>query len=275
MWHSILEQVFMALPLILGAYFTLSLLKLPDLGLESAYLFGAVAAFLAKDLPLPLILLSSCLGGAFSGLVLCACNKLGHVPFLLAAIITNGLFHGLTQYALGTSTVSFLLPLPFSELYFFGIVSLAILTLSFFFLRSELGFSLTIYGNNPHFFASYQLSGNYVLVWGVLLAHGLAGISGFFFAQSSGFVDLNMNFGLFLLCLTALMMGKFIISWRASYPDILIPLMGIVAYYFIQQLLLRLGLNLKYFNAFQALFVLAILLVGKRKRSMTLDHLGV
>ena len=45
---------------------------------------------------------------------------------------------------------------------------------------------------------------------GVILGHGFAGISGFLFAQASGFVDLTMNFGIILLCLTALMVGKLI-----------------------------------------------------------------
>src|SRR5689334_7688247 len=115
MIFSILEQALIALPLVIGAYFTLSLLKLPDFSIESAYLFGAVAGFLAQDLPLPLVLLSALGGGMIVGTIVSFLNQILHIPFLLAAIVTNGLFHGLTQYLLGTSVKSFHLALPISE----------------------------------------------------------------------------------------------------------------------------------------------------------------
>ena len=107
MIFSILEQALIAFPLILGGYLTLSLLKLPDFSIESAYLFGAVAAFLARELPFPLILLSSIGGGMVVGTIVSYLNQILHIPFLLAAIVTNGLFHGLTQFILKTSGASF------------------------------------------------------------------------------------------------------------------------------------------------------------------------
>jgi putative tryptophan/tyrosine transport system permease protein len=265
---SIIEQALIALPLILGAYLTLSLLKLPDFSLESAYLFGGVASFLAKDFPLPLILLASACGGILVGLTVSFLNLKMKIPYLLAAIITNGLFHGLTQYLLGTSMKS--LPLDFS---FPFLVALAIgLSASFALgMGSRLGMCFAIYGNNPLFFSHHKISGNYVVATGVAMGHGLAGISGFLFATANGFVDLTMGFGVILLCLTALIMGK--MATKRMNPQILVPLAGILAYFAIQQLLLRIGLNLKYFNAFQALFILGVLFAGRKKHS--LDQLGV
>jgi len=270
---SIIEQSLIVLPLVMGAYLTLSLLKLPDFSIESAYLFGAVAAFVAKGLPLPLILLSSVGGGMVVGFVVAFLNQYLRLPFLLAAIITNGLFHGLTQYALGTSVASFHPNIGINELTLLLSVAAGIILILSFILRSQLGYSFAIYGNNPAFFANNKLSERYVVFSGIILGHALAGISGFLFAQSNGFVDLTMNFGILLLCLTALIIGKLCI--KDHRPNIVIPLLGIFAYFIIQQLLLRTGLNLKYFNAFQALCVLTILFLGHRKKSVTIDHLGV
>jgi putative ABC transport system permease protein len=269
MFISVIEQALIALPLILGAYLTLSLLKLPDFSLESAYLFGAVGAYLFPDFPL----ISGCLGGMVVGSVVTFFNQVLHIPFLLAAIVINGLFHGLTQYFLGTSIASFHLTFPMDELGFLSLIGASLIILLKFFLRSELGFSLAIFGNNPNFFQNHPISGRYVVFFGVTLGHGLAGISGFLFAQSNGFVDLTMNFGILLLCLTALMAGKLL--FRLHRPNILVPILGILAYFLLQQSLLRIGLNLKYFNAFQALFVLFILFIGQRKQKISLDHLGV
>lgn len=270
---SVIEQALIALPLVLGAYLTISLLKLPDFSIESAYLFGAVAAFLARELPLPLVLFSAMCGGMIVGLVVSFLNQMLRIPFLLAAIVTNGLFHGLTQYCLGTSVKSFQISLPLSELtLLIGIAAIVLMVLGFG-VRSQLGYSFAIYGNNPQFFRNHHQSGRYVVFSGVMLGHGCAGISGFLFAQSNGFVDLTMNFGVILLCLTAMMIGKFFFS--GPRPNILIPLAGVTMFFLIQQSLLRMGLNLKYFNAFQAIFILAILYLSHRKQTVTLDHLGV
>lgn len=55
----ILEQALLHVPLILGAYISLSLLKVPDLSLESAFVFGALCGAFAVSLTvgMPWILL--------------------------------------------------------------------------------------------------------------------------------------------------------------------------------------------------------------------------
>lgn len=270
---SILEQALIALPLIVGAYLTISLLKLPDFSIESAYLFGAVMAFLARDLPLSLIFISALCGGIAVGTVVSFLSQCLRLPFLLAALVTNGLFHGITQYFLGTSVASFKLVFPFHELLMLSGVGICIVGIAFPSIRSQLGYSLAIYGNNPHFFENHKMSGRYVLFSGVLIGHGMAGLSGFLFTQANGFVDLTMNFGVILHCLTALMIGKLFVS--GYRPNIVVPLTGVVGYFIMQQTLLRLGLNLKYFNAFQAIFIFGVLLLGRKKQTFTLDHLGV
>ncbi|MBS0629266.1 MAG: hypothetical protein JSS30_03470 [Verrucomicrobia bacterium] len=268
-----IEQAMILIPLLIGAYMTISLLKFPDFSIESAYLFGAVSAVLAGSLPLPLILLTALLGGMVVGGTVSVLNQCFKFPFLLAAIITNGLFHGLTQMLLGTSVKSFHPTLMISEIGLFVIIACSLIAILGFCLRSQLGYSLAIYGQNPKFFHHHPPSGRYVATTGVIVGHGCAGIGGFLFALSNGFVDLTMNFGIVLLCLTALIFGKAL--FPKSRPNIFVPLVGLLAYFCIQQLLLHLGLNLKYFYAFQALFVLGTLYFMHRKKNVTLDHMGV
>ncbi len=81
----------------------------------------------------PLVLLSATGGGMIVGSIVSFLNQILHIPFLLAAIVTNGLFHGLTQYCLGTSAASFHLTVPFHE--FTLLISMRynfIMTCSFF-----------------------------------------------------------------------------------------------------------------------------------------------
>ena len=265
----ILEQFLVTLPLVLGAYITFSLLKLPDFAIEGSYLFGAVFAYLARDFPLPVVLLCALLGGVFSGALVASLNQLVKLPFLLAAIITNGLIHGATQYLLGTSMVPFHLEI-FSETLFFGCIAIVAVGVLAYKFSSQMGYCFAIYGNNPQFFSHHRTSGVFVLYFGVIVGHMMAALGGFLFALSNGFVDLQMNYGVLLLCITALFFGKTLLV--KDKPTILVPIAGLIAYFLLQQTLLRLGLNLKYFYAFQALAILAVLLFPRGK---TIDHLGV
>lgn len=269
----ILDQALIALPLLLGAYITFSLLKLPDFSIESAYLFGAVMAYLAGDFSTPWVVLSAALGGAMVGAIVSTLNQCLKLPFLLAAIITNGLFHGLTQYLLGTSLQSFHPALVLSERLLFGLVGMGLIGTMAVLFHSQLGYGLAIYGNNPRFFQHHLVSERYVVFSGVMAGHACAGIAGFLFAFSNGFVDLTMNFGVILICLTTLILGKSFI--RTSRPNLLVPLTGLLAYFCVQQTLLHIGLNLQYFNSFQALCILGALCLFQYKKRTLIDHLGV
>ena len=88
----IIEQSLMALPLLIGAYITLSLLKLPDFSIESAYLFGAVAAFLTQSCSLPIILSTAFLGGILIGSLVCTLHQYLRLPFSLPLLLQMASF---------------------------------------------------------------------------------------------------------------------------------------------------------------------------------------
>jgi ABC-type uncharacterized transport system permease subunit len=267
MMQLILEQALIALPLLLGAYMTLSLLKLPDFALESAYLMGAVGAYLAKDLPLPFVILASLSGGIVTGLMVSFFNQALKVPYLLAAIITNGIVHGAALFFMKGAVSRFSLLTSFSENALLITCACVVLSGAFFLFRSQMGYAFAIYGNNPAFFSHHRISGKCVMVLGVSLGHALAGLSGFLFAATSGVLDVTMNFGIVLLCLTSLMLGKLL--FHNVRPGILPPVVGIIGYFTMQQLLLRAGMDLTYFNLFQALFVLGVIVFSKDRGFQT------
>ena len=282
---SFLQQFLLFLPLIIGAYITFSLLKIPDLSIESAYVFGAAVGYLTVGIGLPPYLAialhigAAMAGGILVGLVSTTLNQWLNFPFLLAGILTLGLFHGGTQFVLGTSIQSF--PSEFAEqtpeIFFLAATALMILLALFALFKTELGYSFAIFGNNPQFFSHFGQSTRLVVIVGICLADALAALSGYLFAQSNGFVDLTMGYGIVLLCLTALVLGK--VFFRKQRPTILFPLVGAAGYFLLQQLLLRAGLNLKYFNSFQALLVMCVLVVKNHRRitrvGEKVDLLGV
>jgi len=285
----IMEQAFLHFPLILGTYLSVSLMKIPDLSVESAYMFGAFMASSAlpftQNMPhcasLCVISLISMLAGACVGLTSGLLTQKAGIPHLLSSIITIGLFHGINQFIAGVyiplSKYTNILALDLIPLHpdlpllalLFIILSLA----ACYFFKTELGYSLAVFGHNPHFFTHYQISTSYIFLSGILLANALAGLSGYLFAQSNGFADLNMGFGKLLLCITSLILAKVFYQKTLS---IITPIIGTFSYFTLQQLLLKLGFDLRYFTMIQAMVIVIILICQYRNQEHNhIDHLGV
>ena len=293
----ICEQTCLFFPLILGSYLSFSLMKIPDLSIESAYVFGAILASFALPLlyHLPIIfgilivLITALCGGAIVGLISSLLTQKGKIPHLLSSILTIGLFHGINQYVLGKPLYSLstmvnplesdilitITPELFVLLIIFGISTI----LGFFFFQTQIGNALAVYGNNPKFFKHFNISTKFVFIFGICLANALAGLAGYLDAQSTGFVDINMGLGKALLCITVLILGKVVVNKKQPI-SIVIPIIGTIIYTCLQQFLLKIGFNLKYFTMIQTIIVLTILVLhhkhkNNQSRTNTLDNLGI
>ncbi|MBM3893633.1 hypothetical protein FJ365_04520 [Candidatus Dependentiae bacterium] len=287
------EQVLLYLPLVCGGYISFSLLRIPNFSTEGAFVFGACGAVTATTLvPLlhPAILLAvAVLAAMFGGMLIGACMGAiaaqGKIPYLLASIITLGLCHGLHVYVLGGS----LKPLHGSnylaldvmpmhpELLILTGIGVLVIALFVPFLKTQLGMCFAAYGTNATFFKHHGIATNYVVLTGILLSNALAGLSGYLVAQSSGFIDMNGGTGLSLLCVTALMLGN-LCHKGIGFSRGLIPLIGMTLYSSMQQALLMIGCNLKYFTALQACIVLGVLVYMRKNHGASdvhSDHLGV
>ena len=285
----ITEQALLHFPLILGAYISISLMKVPDLSLDSAYVFGAILASITvpvvQQMPCSVALLviisASLIGGACVGLVSSVLTQKARLPHLLSSLITLGIFHGISQLVAGvyvslsgyTNMLELdIIPLH-SELPILTIIFCILSLIAIYFFKTELGYSLAVFGNNPNFFAHYGISSSYIFMIGIIVANACAGLSGYLFAQSNGFADINMGFGKILLCVTALILGRSIYNKNLS---IIYPITGLFSYFTLQQLLLKVGFDLRYFTMIQALVIVVILIVHyKKNESVTSDHLGV
>jgi len=284
----VLEQALLHLPFIIGSYISFSLLKVPDLSIESAYVCGAVMAsrvlvcmpHLSIASSLFLVLVAAMIGGVIVGFISSLLTQYGRFPHLLSSIVATGLFQGINLYLspVYLSLAPFNNPLAccnliqyHPELCMVGIVSLMIVLGISLLLATQLGYSFGVYGNNPQFFNHYGISTPFVFITGIVIANGLGGLSGYLFAQSNNFVELGMGTGKSLLGLSALILGKGIIRSGSSY-SLRVPLVGTGIYFLMQQLLLKIGFDLKYFTAVQALIILCILFYSYRSRSRRFPH---
>lgn len=277
---AIIEQIALYIPLILGAYLTISLMKIPNLSIETAYVFGALVASLVLQFEgcssveiLVTALVASACAGSIVGIVTGMFCEYAHFSAILSSIITIGLFHGISLWVLGGShqTIAHLYnPLKmvpciagYPELIMIIVIAGLILLLFKLFLQTQLGVSCALYGDNHQFLKSYRMNQSYVVIAGLAVGNALAGISGYMVAQSNGFVDTMMGVGLPLVCLSSLIIGKTI--FYSSKPiQMSSAVMGIIGYFLIQKLLLSSGFDLRYFTSIQAIIVAILLMVFRR-----------
>lgn len=280
----ILEQFLVHVPLLCGAYFSFSRIKVPDLSIESAYLMGALCATfpLAFFNNVSITSLVACcvcslLGGALVGLTSSCISYYGSIPHLLSSIVTFGIYHGVFQLISSSyiSLSSYSNPLTlvvyndhFPELIALIGIGMVVTGLFMYVSYTQLGYCLGIYGYNPSFFAYHKISSAYVFITGITLANSLAGLSGYLFAQTNRFVELNMGIGKALFCITALILGK---SLSMLYKDTYVPYAGGIFYFALQQALLYVGISSKYFTSFQALIIVIILIIVQRKSATTIN----
>ncbi len=286
------QQALMHIPLIIGAYISIALMKVPDLSIETAYMYAAlcssIAVVAASDMPLMvtlgIALIAALIGSALVGIVSSSITHFGKLPHLLSSIITFGIFHGLVQMITSPYVSLSGVKNPLSMLGLFSkqpefimllIISSIIIIIGAYIFRTQLGFSYAVFGNNPKFFRNYGTSTGYVFMSGIILSNALAGLSGYLCAQSNGFAEMNMGVGKVLMCITSLILGKTLLNSKKPI-SILIPIIGCFSYFALQQAMLKIGFNLKYFTMLQALIVLLVLLFYYRKHAgQRIEHLGV
>ncbi len=293
----IMQQTLIHLPLIIGAYISIALMKVPDLSLESAYVFGALLAaktvVFLHGMPLiitvPCTLFASLLGGAFVGLTSSLLTQKAQLPHLLSSIITFGIFHGVNQLVAASyislspyiNQLAIINIIPrHPELIMLFLICTILFIIMYAFLNTQLGYSFALYGVNPHFFSHYNISTVYVFIVGIVISNALAGLGGFLFAQSNGFAEINMGLGKALLCITMLILGKALYYNKTNIyrpTMIYISILGGISYFIIQYTLLKVGFNLKYFTMIHSLLVLVILITAHKKQRLKrgIDHLGV
>ena len=85
---------------------------------------------------------------------------------------------------------------------------------------------------------------------------------------------MTMNYGIVLLAITSLMLGK--VLFEKQQPNLIAPFLGVGLFFVLQHALIKVGFSLRYFNAVQAVMILAIWIFSQRaKVRFSTDHLGV
>ena len=250
----------LALALIgVGVYISFRVLNFPDLSVDGSFpIGGAVAAALIAggtlaEWTLPLAIVA----GALTGLTTALIHVLFRIDGLLASIIVMTGAYTVTLGIMGTSNIPLLnartILTPYEgpmreflvgnfgdemrrqsnnvvEILVFGVVLAAVLLLLNWFLHTEVGLTLRAAGKNSQMVRALGVDHRRMIVIGLMLSNGLAGLAGCLSVQQLGFADAQMGVGSIVRGLAAVMIGEVLLRPRTIGQAVLAAALGMVVF---------------------------------------------
>lgn len=242
-----------------GVYISFRVLNFPDLSVDGSFpIGGAVAASLIAagglaEWTLPVAFAA----GALTGL----CTALIHVLFkiegLLASIIVMTGAYTITLRIMGTSNIPLLnsrtILTPYEEpmrtflvdnfgdelrrqsnslveIFVFLIVVGAVLLLLNWFLHTEVGLTIRAAGKNSQMVRAVGVDHRMMIIIGLMISNGLAGLAGALSVQQLGFADAQMGVGIIVRGLAAVMIGEVLLRPRTIGQAVLAAAIGMVVF---------------------------------------------
>ncbi|ARD86506.1 hypothetical protein A3306_04855 [Rickettsia bellii] len=248
-----LEQSLIMLPLILGMYISYRILKITDLTVDGTYVLGAAvfAKFLSFGL-FPALILAVIAGGVI-GVIVSFMQKNNRVNSLIAGILASFMLYsvnlqimqrpnistlGMPSLLTIFNTENWLLPLMITNI----IVIFAVVIL----LKGRLGLMLRAFGFNKDLLAILGKPAEFYRTLGLSISNALAALTGTISAQVNGFADINMGFGVALVGIGAIVIGRHILIRNNSFnafKEIFSCFIGILFYFINLSILLRIGID--------------------------------
>ena len=157
------------------------------------------------------------------------------------------------------------------------VVTAAVICLLWWYFKTESGSALRATGANRQMARAQGINTSRVTVIGLMISNGMVGLAGGLLAQYQGSSSVDMGRGAIVIGLAAVIIGEVLLR---GHGKVLVGLIGCtvgaIVYYFVIQIVLRLGLGTNDLKLFTALIVALFLAVpywkGKaataRKRSV-------
>ncbi len=258
----IVQQTLVFYPIVLSLYISYRILRITDLSADGVYVLGA--ATFARTLVWGPLYATICaaLSGACAGVVLSIMQRRNAVHHLIAGILMTFMLYSINFECMGRPNLSLIGQPTLLKMQGFSswipilILCNALLVLLVgSILSSSTGLKMRAFGLQSSLLHTYGLDPERYRRWGLLLGSMCTAISGSFFAQINGFVDLNMGVGVALVAIGSIMVGQSLIS-RSAHPtykafiELAASFFGIFSYFTLLALLMRFGVqpvHLKFF----------------------------
>ncbi|XZO07455.1 ABC transporter permease [Weissella paramesenteroides] len=266
-----------------GLFLTFRILDFPDMTVEGTFPLGAATAVTLISNGISPIIATICaaLVGSLAGLVTGLLYTKGKIPILLAGILTMTAAYSVNLRIMGQANRSLLgkdslfsyhflkiLP-PNFPVIVIGLIMIVLLTICLaLFLKTELGQSFIVTGDNPKMARSLGINTDNMTILGLMIANGLIGFGGALVSQNNGFADVNMGVGTIVVALASIIIGEVVFTDTLTLTERLITIViGSIFYRFVLVIVLYIGFNADDLKLVSAIILgLALMLPGIRSK---------
>lgn len=271
---AVLTQSLTFLPLALGISISYSLLRATDMTLDGSFVLGA--AIFARLITLgvsPVIAgVLALLAGSLAGIMVSLIQRGGRVDPLLAGVLATFILTSGNLALMGRPNINLLsqhtlVSAAFSESELHGWVLVAAYSLLFcliscLLIRTRFGLILRALGDNPLLLKRLGHPVELFRLLGFALTNTLAAASGALTAQTVGYADVGMGFGMTLTGIGAIILGQQILRVLIKSTHMRVAaefsacLIGVLLYFFAINALLRCDIDPVYLK-----MILGIILI--------------
>ncbi|WCR57071.1 ABC transporter permease [Rickettsia asembonensis] len=248
-----LEQSLIMLPLILGMYISYRILKITDLTVDGTYVLGAVVFARTISLGLFPALIFAVISGGIIGSIVSFMQKNNRINGLIAGILASFMLYSVNLQIMQRPNISVLgMPTLLSILDLENwlvpliIINYLIIFAVIILLKGKLGLFLRAFGFNKDLLINLGKPAELYRMLGLSISNGLTALTGTLSAQINGFADINMGFGVALVGIGAIVIGRHILIHANNFnafKEIFSCFIGILFYFIALSVLLRIGID--------------------------------
>ncbi len=270
----------------LGVYITFRVLSFPDLSVDGSFpLGGAITSVLVINGVNPWLATAAALiGGCMAGLSTALLNTKLRINALLAGILMMVALYSINLLVMGRSNIPLLREITVFDhvaeffgintsltlsICFMAVLTIIILVLLNWFLRTEIGLALRATGDNEQVIRGLGGDTDMTTMLGVSMSNGFVALAGALVAQNQGFTDVGMGIGMIVLGLASVIIGEGLFRAKGVTTILLAVFGGALVYRLFISIALRLGLpptNLKLITALLVIIALSIPFIRKKLR---------
>ena len=116
------------------------------------------------------------------------------------------------------------------EIFLFGFIVIVVLAILYWFMRSEIGLAVRATGKNEQMVRATGINHYLMIALGLMVANGMAGLSGSLVVQQFGFADVSLGFGLIIRGLAAVIIGEVLLRPRTTGQMLVAAVAGMMVF---------------------------------------------
>lgn len=258
---AIISQSITFMPLALGITISYYILRATDMTIDGSFVLGAgvFARLLTLGYSPELAALVALVGGGLAGVMVSLIQRGGKIDPLLAGVLATFILTSVNLLLMGRPNISLLnqqtmFSTAFDQSNAYGylqvaFVSFVLCIIAARLIQTKFGLTLRALGSNPDLLKRLGRNIELYRMMGFALTNMLAAAAGCLTAQTIGYADVGMGFGMTLTGIGAIIIGKQLLMAIIHKPyfrigfESLACLTGVLVYYFFLNGLLRAGVN--------------------------------